>query len=203
MEVAVPLGGNAFVVDAPPDATEAIELSGLVNWTSADAVISTYFLVPSAGLLDISITAGLSGSETSAIRVLARDCAFDVELAAGPSKVYHAGAIDIDEPGYVRVDLCGVSKVGDFFGDVSALVLRGSAVEGGDGVLFANDTDNFYWSRRGPSVHLRFAAPEDTSEVYSEVTVPAGSDPVGSYFMANGFDQGYFGMQASSRRYLI
>jgi hypothetical protein len=30
---------------------------------------------------------------------------------------------------------------------------------------------------------------------YSELTVPEGSDVIGSYFMANGFSEGYFGIQ--------
>ena len=34
--------------------------------------------------------------------------------------------------------------------------------------------------------------------MYSEITVPTGNDVIGSYFMANGFDDGYFGMQVNS-----
>ncbi len=33
---------------------------------------------------------------------------------------------------------------------------------------------------------------------YNEVTVPEGNDVIGSYYMANGFGQGYFGMQCNS-----
>jgi hypothetical protein len=33
---------------------------------------------------------------------------------------------------------------------------------------------------------------------YSEVTVPVDQDVIGSYFMANGFDNGYFGVQVNS-----
>jgi hypothetical protein len=32
---------------------------------------------------------------------------------------------------------------------------------------------------------------------YNEVTVPKGQDPIGSYFMANGFGEGYLGMQVN------
>jgi hypothetical protein len=32
----------------------------------------------------------------------------------------------------------------------------------------------------------------------NEITVPAGNDPVGSYFMGNGFGEGYFGIQVNS-----
>jgi hypothetical protein len=33
---------------------------------------------------------------------------------------------------------------------------------------------------------------------YSEITVPSGNDVIGSYFMANGFGEGYFGFQVNS-----
>lgn len=69
-----------------------------------------------------------------------------------------------------------------------------------------NIDNNFYWGRRGPSVHLGYLAPANVEWFYNEVTVPTGFDPVGSYFMANGFSGGYFGMQINSpteRRFLF
>ena len=38
----------------------------------------------------------------------------------------------------------------------------------------------------------------DIEWFFSEITVPAGNDVIGSYYMANGFDGGYFGMQVNS-----
>ena len=66
----------------------------------------------------------------------------------------------------------------------------------------------FYWGRRGPSVHLRYDVPEnrDLRYCYSEVRVPKGKDTIGSFFMANGFAEGYFGFQVngeSERRILF
>lgn len=59
--------------------------------------------------------------------------------------------------------------------------------------------DDFYWGRRGPSVHLSYETPDkDIQWSYSEITVPEGEDTIGSYYMANGFAQGYFGMQVNS-----
>ncbi len=41
--------------------------------------------------------------------------------------------------------------------------------------------------------------PKDTIEwFYNEVTVPENNDVLASYYMANGFGEGYFGMQANS-----
>lgn len=57
-------------------------------------------------------------------------------------------------------------------------------------LVFANDVTNFYWSRRGPSVHMNFTVPSNMEYFYNEVTVPVGQDTVGSYFMVNGFAHG-------------
>jgi hypothetical protein len=62
-----------------------------------------------------------------------------------------------------------------------------------------NNDNYFYWGRRGPSVHLKYNLPSsDITDFYSEITVPEGNDVIGSYFMANGFAEGYFGIQVNS-----
>jgi hypothetical protein len=45
---------------------------------------------------------------------------------------------------------------------------------------------------------MSYDTPDRTEYFYNEVTVPVGQDAVGSYFMANGFGEGYFGMQVNS-----
>jgi hypothetical protein len=49
-------------------------------------------------------------------------------------------------------------------------------------------------------VHLRYTVPANRplQYAYSEITVPVGEDPIGSYFMANGFSEGYFGIQVNA-----
>jgi len=65
---------------------------------------------------------------------------------------------------------------------------------------YVTNNFSFYWGKRGPSDHMSFTLPSGkTSEwFYNELTVPVGFDPVGSYFMSNGFNNGYFGMQVNS-----
>lgn len=62
-----------------------------------------------------------------------------------------------------------------------------------------NENNRFYWGRRGPSVHLTYSLPDSQNFkwFYNEVVVPEGQDPIGSYFMANGFGEGYFGIQVN------
>ena len=49
-------------------------------------------------------------------------------------------------------------------------------------------------------MHLHYPWPDSLPAewFYNEVTVPVGQDVQGSYFMADGFAQGYFGMQVNS-----
>ena len=63
-----------------------------------------------------------------------------------------------------------------------------------------NSSRRFYWGRRGPSVTLRYEFPENTNIkwMYSEVMIPEGYDKIGMFAMANGSDQGYFGIQVKS-----
>ncbi len=189
----VALAGNAFITSAPSGAGEVINDSGLANWSNAGTVTSAYFRMASSGAVTLALDAKLAGSNNSTIRVTVNGTPFTVKLAGAASKTYAVGTVNVAAPGYVKVDLQGVSKDGGYFGDVSALKVTTAAT-----VNYANDAANYYWSRRGPSVHMGYTTPANTEYFYNEVTVPSGQDPAGSYYMANGFGQGYFGMQVKS-----
>jgi hypothetical protein len=196
----VALAGNAFVTSAGSAATEVINGNGLANWTSADTVTSIWFHMAAAGSATLSLDASLSGSKSSRIRVTANGAPFDLNLSKG-ARTYPIGTISVPAAGYVRVDLQGISKSGAYFGDVAALRVDTSAA-----LNYASDAANYYWSRRGPSVHMGYSVPANTEYFYNEVTVPVGEDKIGSYFMSNGFNGGYFGIQvnsASERRVLF
>lgn len=192
----VPLGGNAYITHASPANDETITDTGLHNWDSSQAVISVYFDVQQAGELQLSLVGALNGASHSLVRVsIDRQVRF-VHLGLGSPSVIPVGNFFIHKPGYVKVDLQGVSTDGAYYGDISGLQIAGSATAAG--TVFANDPANFYWSLRGPSVHLGYSVPANTEYFYSEVTVPKGQDPIGSYYMADGFSVGYFGMQVNS-----
>lgn len=188
----VALPGNGFVTTAGARATETITTSGLANWTSASTVSSAWFRMAQAGSATIGLDASLQGGTGSVVRVTVDGRPFEVKLARGPQKTYAVGTVDLPA-GYIRVDLQGVSKQGRYFGDVA-----GIKVSTASGLNYADDAANYYWSRRGPSVHLGYAVPAETEYFYSELTVPSGQDPIGSYYMANGFNGGYFGIQVKS-----
>jgi hypothetical protein len=192
----IPLGGNAYITQKANGGAESIAAHGLANWTSANAIASTYFRLGKTGQLTVAVKAKVPAG-TSSIRVTVNGTPFTLNgLAGNTYKTYQAGTITVPAAGYVKVDLQGISKTGSWFADVSDIVISGSATS--DNVLFANDPENFYWSRRGPSVHLGYAAPANTEWFYNEVMVPVGEDKIGSYFMSNGFNGGYFGIQVNS-----
>ncbi|WNL47567.1 DUF5077 domain-containing protein [Dyella sp. BiH032] len=192
----VPLGGNAFITQPSSSANELINDTGLHNWNSSQAVISVYFDVKQGGNLSLALAGSLNGASSSTVRVTVAGQSHLVNLSSTSAGPFDAGTFTVSQAGYVKVDLQGVTTNGGYYGDISGLQIGGSATAAG--TVFANDASNYYWSRRGPSVHLGFQAPASTEYFYSEINVPSGQDAIGSYFMANGFNVGYFGIQVNS-----
>ena len=109
---------------------------------------------------------------------------------------YNLGEITISDTGYVAVLLEGIEKKGKTFADITTLTINISP----EAVQYVKD--DFYWGRRGPSVHLNFLMPTEKpiEWFYNEVTIPKGKDIIGSYYMANGFKEGYMGIQVNSEK---
>jgi hypothetical protein len=191
----VSMGGNAFVTTLAPGGVETVTTTTLANWTNANSIFSAYFRLGNTGSLTVKVKAKVA-SGSSVVKITVNGVAFNVSMSGTAFTTYNVGTVNITSPGYVKVNFQGVSKTGGYFADVSDLIISGPVVA--SNVQYANDSANFYWSRRGPSVHLGYTAPANTQWFYNEVTVPVGQDPVGSYFMANGFSEGYFGMQVNS-----
>jgi len=126
-------------------------------------------------------------------------------------RVKHTGRLrtltDQTRPSTIFIKDTGYQSIRVIGPDIQHITLKGTAVEGA--AYVPNDEGNFfYWGRRGPSVHLNYQLPEGAHGephegmhaewFYNEVLVPTGQDVQGSYFMADGFSQGYFGMQVNS-----
>lgn len=193
----IPLGGNAFITHPVSNGTEKITDYGLIHWTSSQAVVSTYFKVSNSGMLNIKVRAKVFFDKSSTIKITVNGVSHKIFMKGTSFNTYSAGSFYVPA-GYVKVDLQGVSKNGLYFGRVTDLLIDGPATSGKN--IFSNQKDNFHFARRGPSCHLLYVVPtsENVSYYYNEVTVPVGQDKVGSYFMVNGFEEGYFGMQVNS-----
>lgn len=190
----IPLQGNAFVINESSGAV--IDKDGLVKWSSNTSKISTYFRIERTGMYSLKLNAksGLGGT----VKVELNDLKKEVKLSGVKYNEHLVGVFEVKKPGYLKLDLQGISKTGATFGEVSDVLVEGDIKS--DEILFSNDPEFYYWARRGPSCHLNYEIPttENISYYYSEIMVPEGQDQIGSYFMANGFSEGYFGIQVNS-----
>jgi hypothetical protein len=196
----VPVAGNAFLsAPSPDDHEKGFRKDGIIAWSEAEQVYSVFFHIDRPAALDLSLNAKASDGRTSLVAHVAK--ARLVAHVEGSGFASHKlGTVDIPHAGYVRVDLKGEKRTGKFFAEIHDLVLTSAT----DGLVVeyvkTNEGNMFYWGRRGPSVHLTYETPKDVKQqyAYSEITVPKGQDTIGSYFMANGFAEGYFGIQVNS-----
>jgi hypothetical protein len=194
---AVPLAGNTFRT-APQPGGNDVQRNGTVAWSDPDSVLSVYFHVDRPAELRLQMKAAVrNGRSTISTRVGQDEVQVVVEEAEPTA--HKIGNVKVAAAGYVRVDFQGVERTGDLFAEISELLVSSDA----DGLkvdfVRNNKGSMFYWGRRGPSVHLSYQVPRDRNlrYSYSEITVPKGQDPIGTFYMANGFGQGYFGMQVN------
>jgi len=123
-----------------------------------------------------------------------------IKLVEGQDFSSPIGDWNIKDTGYIAIEIKGISKSSSQFPNLQTLALAGSAVTNQTYFVKDNNGNFFYWGRRGPSVHLNYQIPEkvEAEWFYNEIVVPKGNDVIGSYFMANGFGEGYFGIQVNS-----
>ena len=194
----VPLGGNAYRVNKGRTGGN-ISNNGIVNWTDPAVSYNSYIRFSERGKLKLWITARLPTGK-SKIRITTGNSSKDIIVDGADEKDYYAGEWKIKDSGYVAFNIKAISKTGSHFPDISALKISGNNVNDKISFVRNNDGNFFHWGRRGPSVHLGYAIPENINAewFYNEITVPEGEDVIGSYFMANGFAEGYFGIQVNS-----
>ncbi len=189
----IPLAGNAFQTAGP--FSDAVTTKGIESWTQANTKYSLFFKSDKALNCHIKLLGSIDPGHTIRLTLgqTARTLVLDTkgELDGGEFSI---------PAGYQEIVLQGISKkTGNFAGITD---LRIEINEDISSLSFVKDNvDNrFYWGRRGPSVHLTYTVPAGPNFkwMYNEVSIPLQMDPIGSYFMANGFGEGYFGMQVNS-----
>ncbi len=193
----VPFGGNAYLTESAESAPDRIDPGGTHQWQDGKSIFSIWFRADRAAELDLALRLKVPEGE-SVIRATVAGKTFEKTITGANVQL---GLVEVKAPGYVRVDLQGIRKSGAVFADVSDLLISSQTPGLVLDCVKDNADNRFYWGRRGPSVHLSYEAPAGKAIewFYNEVTVPEGQDPTGSYFMANGFGQGYFGMQVKGQ----
>jgi hypothetical protein len=197
MPIEVPTEGNSwFLRNADTEQVQSFDFKNF-DWSSTAVVLRTYFRVEKAGKIDIGIRCRVTGGTTELQSTFNKQSK-NIVLKNTTKSVVYIQSVDVPSPGYYYIDLKGVKKSEEVFAQIDAVMLGGSATSSG---VNAVGEEYFYWGRRGPSVHLSYEVPAGASDIlyfYNEITVPTGNDVIGSYFMANGFAEGYFGFQVNS-----
>jgi len=195
--ITVPIGGNAWRV-AKVTIGGTVTNDGIVGWSSNEVTFNVYFRGAVKGNFKLWINLKVADG-TSKIAVSALKTTREISVSGKEAKDYYVGEWVAKDTGYIEVQIKGINKTGKTYADVSSIKLSGSAIDAKTAYVKNNEGNYFYWGRRGPSVHLAYKVPVDNAEwFYNEVTVPLGNDVLGSYFMADGFSVGYFGMQVNS-----
>lgn len=166
---------------------------GLGNWISPATITNIFFhvSVPCQAQLALRLKVPFGKSSIKVSNAEHQQRILQVE-----GSDYHnvtVGNVSLSKVGYMKLELQGVHKTGQFFADVSDLLITCLHE-------IRCVADDFYFGRRGPSVHLKYQLPYDKNicYFYNEIIVPKGEDAIGAYFCAAGFDGGYFGIQVNS-----
>ncbi|HYM95561.1 MAG TPA: DUF3472 domain-containing protein, partial [Chitinophagaceae bacterium] len=191
--------GNSWLTVSAKNGKEEVSDSGWLHWENQEAVFSTYIGINKEGELKLSAMMSVPSGK-SIIECRVNGVSKRISLSGAGKNEYGLGVWNV-KPGYIKVDMQGISKTGNTYATIKELLVSGSATNENISYVKNNEDNYFYWGRRGPSVHINYDLSEAGNAIkwfYNEITVPQGYDPVGSYFMADGFAEGYFGMQVNS-----
>jgi len=202
----IPFGGSSFAVSASGKKTKRFGVGGYISgegiaeWKDSNIKFDIYFRVSAPCELILGIHNENIPENSSVISCTVNGVTHKVEVEAGMDKAVF-GKYNIAEAGYVKAELGGVSKNGEYFACPDALTVEYEDELQIGGHVKYEDKENYYWTRRGPSVHVNYSVADIKDDIewfYNEVTVDEGEDPFGTYAMAIGFSGGYFGIQVIS-----
>ena len=196
--VIIPPGGNSWSSGSDEQGGK-VSVEGIKGWTDIKKTFTTYIRFNQPVKIKLGLQANAPGGDCS-ISVKLNGISQMVNIKDNELQEYAVGEWIIKDSGYHAIEITGVKKEGRSFADITSLLIDGPGIDSSTVFVRNNEGNYFYWGRRGPSVHLNYPVPanEAVEWFYNEVTVPKGEDVIGSYFMANGFAEGYFGIQVNS-----
>ncbi len=183
--VSIPIDGNTYV-------TQRSEIKGSET-NDKEITLSSWFKVSTIGSLNLYLKSEAVKAETK-LEIIVGKKSFKVKLNENSEMPLFVGKIDVKEAGYIRIDMKFLESQNP---KAIEWLIDGEAAK--EPLAFVR---NFtpYWGLRGPSVHMKYTLPkEDVEYFYNEITIPEGEDKIGSYFMTNGFGEGYCGIQVNSK----
>lgn len=195
--ISVPLGGNTWRTDKDTIGGKVTNM-GITDWADSNAEFTFYVRLGQTGSFRLYLHGTVPDGQ-SKISVNALGATKNIFVNRNIPSDHLVGEWQVKDTGYVAFRMIGISKTGSVYANIDSVKMEGSAI-GKVSYVKNNDGDFFYWGKRGPSVHLGYTMPEKINAewFYNEVTVPDSNDVLHSYFMADGFNEGYFGMQVNS-----
>lgn len=185
--ITVPIGGNTFLTSAGDK--DQVTSAGIQEWKSTESVLSTFvhFLNPKKAVMFLELE---EQAEESEMIVSVGSYNNRMILRKGTT-IIEVGTLAFSA-GYNQITFKGVNRGKSNFAVLKAIHLDPLEKNFGPSFVKDNIDNRFYWGRRGPSVHLSYQMPdeEDYQWFYSEVTVPVGEDPEGSYLYGQWFCRG-------------
>lgn len=203
-EIKIPLQGNTFLTEPIPGRGNI--KNGQINIRDHNQVYSVYVHVNKPAKLKLFAT--IKSSAISKLEVSHGEQSQQIASVDGTLDQHPILKANAKQKGYVRIDFKLADKAAQPIAISDFRIVTDESDDLQLDYVRNNNGNMFYWGRRGPSVHLRYSVPKANKirYAYTEVTVPEGQDTIGSFYMANGFGQGYFGFQvnsASERRVLF
>lgn len=191
----IPAGENSWLSPEENRRSRIITQQGIQNWNNLESKLTSYIRTNNSGRLQLGLRMR-APSGPSTLKITMAGKSEEIRIENQEFEDIIIGKFDLDKSGYHSIEIEPVNKTGETIVDIEDILVGGPATQGE--VNFVKD--NFHFGRRGPSVHLRYIYPEekDVLYFYNEIVVPEGEDVIGSYFMANGFSHGYFGIQVNS-----
>ena len=190
--------GNAWVDEDISATKQYITASGIREWQDKQLTFNHYFYANSTGRYTLKLHLQRPISP-STLLISHNHSQTSVEIKRNSPEVITVGEFEVAQLGYQTIAVQGKVLANgrhNQFPAIKGISVSGAALASAPHYV----KEDVYWGRRGPSVHLNYQLPDkkDYNWFYNEVTVPTGYDPEGSYFMANGFGEGYFGIQVNS-----
>ena len=185
----VPLYPNTFITAGTGT---TVTSTGIARWASTNTVYTSYFRANKTGNLSLYLNCVPNG-EGNVVKVTAGGKVFNVTLPKGNGSEVSVpiGMVPVTKVGYVKVDMQATTIKNGNLGSVKSFGVGGL-------------TDLTYGQvsvdRGANSVNLWYIEPT-TANIewfYNEITVPAGYDPIHTYYATNGSAQSYAGIQVNS-----
>ncbi len=192
---AAPLRVPGFTAYLEPETGNGARLSsksGVTSWKDALTKVLWFGAFTNTGRFTAAIELQLPDGAEAKFRLTVAGGSQEASVKGAGTNAVTAnfGAFESSKTGYQKFVLESLTPAGQPFGDVTALILDGPAIE--------NAHFNLKSRRNAASVHLGYPVGRGTNVAAFYCEMTGLDDPVHTYYMACGWHRGYFGMQVNS-----